>query len=104
MPSEFKNEPLTDFSNPGNREAQAGAIRSVEASFGATYPLILGGQEVTVCETFESINPSTGEQISRESNRTSKASISASFAAMADSMGASRRLTTAGPNRLGSGS
>jgi 1-pyrroline-5-carboxylate dehydrogenase len=63
MPTEFKNEPLTDFSDPKNREAQAKALEAVEASFGATHPLILGGEEVTVGETFESINPSRKEQV-----------------------------------------
>ena len=63
MSSEFKNEPFTDFSDPANRQAQADALKTVEASFGATYPLILAGTEVTVDETFESINPSRKEQV-----------------------------------------
>ena len=63
MSSEFKNEPFTDFSDPANRQAQAEALKTVEASFGATYPLILAGMEVTLDSTFESINPSRKEQV-----------------------------------------
>ncbi len=63
MPSEFKNEPMTDFSNPKNRQGQSQAIEKVEKSFGSTHPLILAGKEVTVDETFESINPSRKEQV-----------------------------------------
>lgn len=63
MSSEFRNEPFTDFSDPANRQAQAEALKTVEASFGATYPLILAGTEVTLDSTFESINPSRKEQV-----------------------------------------
>ena len=63
MPTEFKNEPFTDFSDPANRQAQADAIKKVEAELGKTYPLILAGKEVTVAETFDSFNPSRKEQL-----------------------------------------
>ena len=63
MPTEFQNEPMTDFKDPKTREAQADALRRVEASFGATHPLILGGQEVQADATFQSINPSHLDQV-----------------------------------------
>jgi 1-pyrroline-5-carboxylate dehydrogenase len=63
MPSEFKNEPLTDFSHAAKREAQAKAIEKVEASFGATYPLIIGGKDVKTEKIFESVNPSKKDQV-----------------------------------------
>jgi len=63
MPAEFRNEPLTDFSIARHRESQEGAIRKVAGSFGATYPLIIGGAEVTVGKTFDSLNPSRKSQV-----------------------------------------
>jgi 1-pyrroline-5-carboxylate dehydrogenase len=63
MPSEFKNEPLTDFSDSSKREAQAKALEKVEASFGATYPLIIGGKDVKTDKTIDSINPAKKDQV-----------------------------------------
>jgi 1-pyrroline-5-carboxylate dehydrogenase len=39
----FKNEPLIDFSNEANREAQSKALERVKSELGRTYPLIIGG-------------------------------------------------------------
>jgi len=63
MSTEFKNEPLTDFSQPDNRKAQEEALKKVAASFGKTYPLIIGGKEVTTGKIFDSINPSRKEEV-----------------------------------------
>ena len=63
MSTEFKNEPLTDFSQPDNRKAQGEALKKVAASFGKTYPLIIGGKEVTTGKIFDSINPSRKEEV-----------------------------------------
>ncbi|MCZ6670931.1 MAG: L-glutamate gamma-semialdehyde dehydrogenase [Acidobacteria bacterium] len=63
MTQEFKNEPMTDFLDSGNREQQTRAIEKVQAALGATYPLILGGKEVTTGATFESFNPSRKDQV-----------------------------------------
>ena len=63
MLSEFRNEPLTDFSVPRHREAQEQAIQRVAGSLGRTFPLIIGGKEVTVGKTFDSLNPSRPSQV-----------------------------------------
>ena len=59
----FVNTALTDFSAPASREAQAAALRQVEAEFGHTYPLIIGGDERMTTETFTSTNPARPEQV-----------------------------------------
>jgi 1-pyrroline-5-carboxylate dehydrogenase len=59
----FKNEPLTDFSLPANREAFCAALRTVKARFGQTYPLIIGGEKVTADRTFASVNPARPEEV-----------------------------------------
>jgi 1-pyrroline-5-carboxylate dehydrogenase len=56
-PTPFANEPLTDFSNPDTLSTQEAALRSVAASFGKTYPLIIAGERRMTIETFTSNNP-----------------------------------------------
>jgi len=63
MTQPFKNEPLTDFSTPQNKEAFAKALKTVRADLGKTRPLIIGDQEVLGSETFDSINPSNKTEI-----------------------------------------
>jgi 1-pyrroline-5-carboxylate dehydrogenase len=63
MPSDFKNEPLTDFSKDENRRAMAQAIASVAENLGESYPMLLGGERVTLPQTFSSRNPSSPDEI-----------------------------------------
>ena len=81
MSTEFRNEPMIDFSKPENRDKQAEALRDVEASFGATYPLILAGQEVTVGSTFESFNPSRKDQVIGHFQAATSAEVQAAIRA-----------------------
>ena len=39
--TEFRNEPLTDFSRDENRRAMEEALRKVAAKLGKTYPLVI---------------------------------------------------------------
>ena len=59
----FKNEPLTDFSKPENREAQAKALAQVRSELGQTQPLLIGGQKIFNDETFASVNPSQPDEV-----------------------------------------
>ena len=63
MPAEFKNEPLTDFSKPENRQAFEAALARVQSELGREHPLIIGGERIKVGKTFDSINPSRPSQI-----------------------------------------
>ncbi|RMG77807.1 MAG: aldehyde dehydrogenase family protein, partial [Chloroflexi bacterium] len=53
----FKNEPLTDFSDPKNRSAFQTALDKVKSEIGQTYPLVIGGERIELEDTFASINP-----------------------------------------------
>ncbi|GAB4321652.1 MAG: L-glutamate gamma-semialdehyde dehydrogenase [Phototrophicales bacterium] len=53
----FKNEPLTDFSDPKNRSAFQTALDKVKSEIGQTYPLVIGGERIELEDTFTSINP-----------------------------------------------
>jgi len=63
MLSEFKNEPLTDFSKAENKSAMEAALKKVAAEFGREYPVVIGGERITGLKTFDSINPSHKDQV-----------------------------------------
>ncbi|MGZ7077799.1 MAG: L-glutamate gamma-semialdehyde dehydrogenase [Thermoanaerobaculia bacterium] len=63
MLSEFRNEPLTDFSRPEHKSAMEAALATVKGEFGREYPLVIGGERITGLKTFTSINPSHKGQI-----------------------------------------
>ncbi len=59
----FKNEPITEFTRPENRQAQLEALEQVKRELGRTYPLIIGGKKITNEATFASSNPSQPDQV-----------------------------------------
>jgi 1-pyrroline-5-carboxylate dehydrogenase len=56
--SEFKNTPLTDFTDEGNVKKMKEALEYVQSRLGREYPSIIGGEEITLEEKFSSFNPS----------------------------------------------
>jgi len=62
-PTEFKNEPLTDFTNSANASAMNKAIEKIRGELGKAYPNHIGSQVVTSPETLASTNPSKKTQI-----------------------------------------
>jgi 1-pyrroline-5-carboxylate dehydrogenase len=63
MVPEFANEPLTDFSNPAQRQAMDAALREVGGEFGREWPLVLGGQPVATGAWIDSLNPCQKTQV-----------------------------------------
>jgi len=63
MLQDFKNEPLTDFSVEKNRRAMAQAIAQVAENLGQSYPMVIGGERVTLDATITSINPSDPSEV-----------------------------------------
>jgi 1-pyrroline-5-carboxylate dehydrogenase len=59
----FKNAPLTDFTKPENRQAQADALEQVKSELWRTYPLVIGGKKIMNEATFASVNPSQPEEV-----------------------------------------
>jgi 1-pyrroline-5-carboxylate dehydrogenase len=60
---EFRNAEFTDYSVPENRAVMEAALEKVRSELGQTYPLILGGQEVTTEARLISINPARPDEI-----------------------------------------
>ena len=63
MVSEFKNEPVLDFSDEQDHRAQSEAIVSVRSQLGREYDLIIGGDHCKGEGTFHSLNPSDKTQV-----------------------------------------
>ncbi|HBY94932.1 MAG TPA: L-glutamate gamma-semialdehyde dehydrogenase [Chloroflexi bacterium] len=70
--TEFRNEPLTDFSQDANRQAMEAALAEVRSEFGFTVPLIVGGEEVYTDDTFPSLNPSNPSQVLAQVSKGTK--------------------------------
>ena len=58
----FRNESVTDFSQPANRRAMEEALKKVRAEFGREYPLRIGGQEIFTGDKLISVNPSNTQE------------------------------------------
>ena len=63
MPTEFRNEPFTDFSKEDNAQAMREAIEKVKSELGREYPLVIGGKRITTDSKLESINPANRKQV-----------------------------------------
>jgi RHH-type proline utilization regulon transcriptional repressor/proline dehydrogenase/delta 1-pyrroline-5-carboxylate dehydrogenase len=59
----FVNEPLVDFTIPGNREAFPKAIRDIRKDLNKTYPLFINGRDVTTKDWLTSVNPANPTEI-----------------------------------------
>jgi 1-pyrroline-5-carboxylate dehydrogenase len=59
----FYNEPFTDFSVKGNRQAFRNALDKVKSELGKEYELIIGGQHIRTSHKIDSINPSNKEEV-----------------------------------------
>ena len=63
MPTEFKNEPFTDFSKEENAAAMRAALDKVAGELGREYPLVIGGERIKTGDTLDSINPANRTQV-----------------------------------------
>jgi len=63
MATEFRNEPLTDFSKEENAAAMRAAIEKVKSELGREYPLVIGGERIRTENKFDSINPANRTQV-----------------------------------------
>lgn len=61
--SEFKNEPLTDFSKQENIEKMISALNRVKAELGKEYPMIIGSEKIFTDKKDISLNPSNLDEV-----------------------------------------
>src|SRR6267142_4868630 len=72
MPTEFRNEPLTDFSKEVNAQAMRSALEKVNSQLGSEYPLVIGGERVTTDAKLDSFNPANRTQLVGRFNKATK--------------------------------
>jgi RHH-type transcriptional regulator, proline utilization regulon repressor / proline dehydrogenase / delta 1-pyrroline-5-carboxylate dehydrogenase len=60
---QFRNEPHSDFSRDDVQQAMRAALADVKRQLGKTYPLVIGGREVSTAETIDSLNPSHKREV-----------------------------------------
>jgi 1-pyrroline-5-carboxylate dehydrogenase len=60
---EFRNEPYTDFSEPGNRARMQAALDRVRGQLGREYQLLIAGERVAGAEKLKSVNPARPSEI-----------------------------------------
>src|SRR6185503_16661198 len=72
MPTEFRNEPFTDFSKEENAQAMREAIEKVRGQLGREYPLVIGGERITTEGKLDSINPANRTQVVGRFNKATK--------------------------------
>ncbi len=81
MVPEFRNEALTDFSLPANRQAMEQALEAAEGRAGQEYPLRIGGEPVTSGAWFTSINPARPSMVVGRVARAGRAEADRALAA-----------------------
>jgi 1-pyrroline-5-carboxylate dehydrogenase len=59
----YRPEPYSDFTDPAVKAAYELALAGIESRFGASYPLVIGGESITTGASIESVNPSDPEQV-----------------------------------------
>ncbi|EPR44390.1 delta-1-pyrroline-5-carboxylate dehydrogenase [Desulfovibrio sp. X2] len=59
----FRNDPYVDFTIPAMRKGFVDAIAEVRARKGRTYPLFIGGREVTTSDLIPSYNPADPDEV-----------------------------------------
>src|SRR4029450_14140762 len=72
MPTEFRNEPFTDFSKVENAQAMRNAIEKVKSQLGREYPLVIGGERITTDSKLDSFNPANRTQLVGRFNKATK--------------------------------
>ncbi len=92
MPSEFVNEPLSDFSQPDVAAAMQAAIEKVRGELGREYPLVIGGESVTTGEWITSIDPSDPGRVVGRVARAGRAEADRAMAAALEAFESWKRV------------
>lgn len=77
----FSNEPLIDFTIPGNRKAYAEALTAVRQKAGRTLPLYINGNDVSTQETLPTVNPADPDEVVARICQAGREQIDAAMAA-----------------------
>ena len=59
----FRNEPLTDFSNPENARRMREALAKVRAELGREYDIVIGNRLIKTSDKIKSVNPARPSEV-----------------------------------------
>ena len=60
---EFLNDPVADYTQPGERDAYPRAIANVRERMGQTLPLVIGGKTIVTDDVIPSVNPANPDEV-----------------------------------------
>lgn len=60
---QYEHEPYLDFTDSEDRRRMTEALAKVRQELGGTYPLVIGGEEITGGEMLESTNPARPDEV-----------------------------------------
>ena len=86
----FRNDPFPDWTQPQARDPYRRAIDAIRTQLGKTYPLLIGGREVTTDERIESVNPARPDEVIGRVCQAGPAEVEAAIAAAGDAFPAWR--------------
>ena len=92
----FINEPMADFTRAEVRRAFTGAITEVRQNLGKTYPLHIGGRDITTADILPSVNPADPEVIIGKVCQASVTEIDLAIAAAREALPAWKALSAQG--------
>src|SRR5437660_1018500 len=72
MPTEFRNEPFTDFSKEENAQAMRAALDKVKRELGREYPLVIGGERIQTGDRLDSMNPANRNEVVGKFHKATK--------------------------------
>ncbi|CAG7622056.1 L-glutamate gamma-semialdehyde dehydrogenase [Paenibacillus allorhizosphaerae] len=59
----FRNEPLTNFSDPQEKQSFEASIRKVESEGGRVYPIRIGSERIVTARKLDSVNPASPAEV-----------------------------------------
>ena len=89
----FINEPMADFTRAEVRRAFTGAIAEVRRNLGRTYPLHIGGRDITTADILPSVNPADPEEVIGRVCQASTTEIDLAIAAAREALAAWKSLS-----------
>src|ERR1041384_3821987 len=95
MPTEFRNEPFTDFAKEENARTMSAALEKVKGELGREYPLVIGGERIKTGDTLESINPANRTQIVGRFHKATKELAAKAVETAAETFKTWRNVTAA---------
>ena len=95
LENQFHNEPLTDFSQPANRQSLRSALQLVQSQLGREYDLLIGGKAIRTDRKIASVNPAQPSEVVGLASKADASQAAAAVEAAATAFDSWRRVPAA---------